>query len=1189
MKQMLDSTRMEQIFAEALAKPPDDRAAWLEQACAGDTELRRQVEELLASHLDAANALPLPTAQPPVESAGVTIGRYKLLEQIGEGGFGVVFMAEQEHPVRRRVALKIIKLGMDTRQVVARFEAERQALAMMDHPNIARVFDAGATDTGRPYFVMELVRGTPITKYCDEHHLSILQRLELFIQICNAVQHAHQKGIIHRDIKPTNVLVTVVDDKPVPKIIDFGIAKATAARLTERTLFTEFHQMIGTPEYMSPEQADVNSADIDTRSDVYSLGVLLYELLVGTTPLDPKELRSKAYAEMQRIIREVEPPRPSTRLSSLHETLPSIAAVRQIEPRKLATLLRGELDWIVMRCLEKDRSRRYETASSLCQDVERYLVNEAVQARPASRVYRFRKFIRRNRLVVIAVTAVLTALVAGSTLATIGLVKARRQERIARTQALRSDAVAKVLEDMIKSAGPHVARGRDATLLREVMERTAKRLETDLADQPEVRADIWATLARCYDTIGDTGRSIVLFQQSVDAYRQSVRPPNAKLADALGMLGRCQSYAGDVSAGTANTAAGLAMARQCNDPVTLVDCLESCARSLSPGATLSESGEPYIREAVEQQRKIDPQDPTHAKLPHLLLLLVGVLEDGPKRLSLARESVAMCRQRLPDDHPVTASSLFILGQQLIWSASDSSQAETRARELAEAETTLRDAYGRIYRMYGNENPYYEQVLLLLAESMIRQEKDAEAEALVNEALRQHPVEPAREAEVWDHLAQICHQLRNAGRAAPRSIRTSQPATTATSAPVEEALKLTQSGVEQHANRNFPEAERLLLLGLDLRRKTLGEWSSPVRSSHVRLQQLYVDWDKPHLAARERYWLAQHRSPATRPWNPSTAPKSASQQFIGFGDKLGKQGKLQEAVAMYRRAIDLEPNQAQYRVDLAWYLVDLTKLDEALVECHKAIELSPKLAEAHLVLSTILTKQGKPDQAETALRRVLELKTRPPQGLGVVYNDLGSALMQQGKLAEAVAASRRAIELEPRDGRWHRGLGISLQAAGQFDEAIAAFDKSVELGPADPSLCNATAWFLATTSSIHHRNPARAVELATRATAWAPRDATYWNTLGVARYRAGQWQPAIDALGKSIELQPNIDPSNWIFLAMAHRQLGQTDEARKWYGKATQWLGQSKDQNEELNRFRAEAESVFSHPTTSTSPATQNAP
>jgi len=396
---------LEAIFFAALEKgSPAERASYLDEACGDDCGLRERIERMLTAQAKAGSFLEVPageidrtTDQPISEKPGTVIGRYKLLEEIGEGGMGAVWMAEQTEPVKRKVALKIIKAGMDTGQVVARFEAERQALALMDHPNIAKVFDGGTTASGRPFFAMELVKGVPITRYCDEHRLTPRERLELFLPVCQAIQHAHQKGIIHRDVKPSNVLVAPYDGRPVPKVIDFGVAKATGQRLTERTLFTGFGAVVGTLEYMSPEQAELNNQDIDTRSDIYSLGVLLYELLTGTTPLSRERLSQAAFTEMLRLIREDEPPKPSTRLSESKDALPSISAQRHTEPAKLTKLVRGELDWIVMKSLEKDRNRRYETANGFALDIERYLADEPVEACPPSVAYRLRKFARRNK------------------------------------------------------------------------------------------------------------------------------------------------------------------------------------------------------------------------------------------------------------------------------------------------------------------------------------------------------------------------------------------------------------------------------------------------------------------------------------------------------------------------------------------------------------------------------------------------------------------------------------------------------------------------------------------------------------------------------------------------------------------------------------------------------------------------
>jgi serine/threonine protein kinase len=443
---------------------PVAKKAFLDQACLNAPESRERIENLLAAGTDAedffreakafcrspfAGLTETATANRSAndtvttldfsltEGLGSRIGRYKLLQKIGEGGCGVVYMAEQEEPVRRRVALKVIKLGMDTKNVIARFEAERQALALMDHPNIARVLDAGATETGRPYFVMELVRGIKITDYCDQNNLDTARRLDLFIQICHAIQHAHQKGVIHRDIKPSNILVTLHDGVPVPKVIDFGIAKAIEGRLTDQTLFTAYEQIIGTPAYMSPEQAEMSGLDVDTRSDIYSLGVLLYELLTGRTPFDAKELMKSGLDEMRRTLREKEPQRPSTMVTTFQgPELTTMAAQRHAEPFKLISSLRGDLDWIVMKTLEKDRRRRYETVNGLAMDVQRYLSSEPVVARPPSRLYRFQKLVHRNRIVFAAGLAVAVALVLGLGISTrlFFMEKAARQRAVAAEQ-----------------------------------------------------------------------------------------------------------------------------------------------------------------------------------------------------------------------------------------------------------------------------------------------------------------------------------------------------------------------------------------------------------------------------------------------------------------------------------------------------------------------------------------------------------------------------------------------------------------------------------------------------------------------------------------------------------------------------------------------------------------------------------
>jgi eukaryotic-like serine/threonine-protein kinase len=535
------SDREVAVFSAARRLPAADRAAYLDQTCAGDAALRRRVEELLRADEEALGFLkePAPGAERPAgasvsptlvlnvapgEKAGDRIGRYKLLQQIGEGGCGLVYLAEQEEPVRRKVALKVIKLGMDTKSVIARFEAERQALALMDHPNIARVFEAGATETGRPYFVMELVRGIKITDYCDEHNLSTKGRLDLFMQVCHAVQHAHQKGIIHRDLKPSNILVASNDGVPVPKVIDFGIAKATQGRLTDQTLFTAFEQFIGTPAYMSPEQAELTMQDVDTRTDIYSLGVLLYELLTGRTPFDAQQLLASGLDALRRIIREQDPERPSTKLSTMMEgELSTAARHRHIEAVKLIQLLRGDLDWIVMKALEKDRGRRYETANGLARDVQRYLVDEPVVARPPSRLYRLQKLARRNKLFFAAAGAVAAALIIGLAGSTWEYLKERDARQRAVTEAAKASAVSELLQDMIGSGDPDFQKGSDYTV-RQLLDDYSVGLTNQLAGQPEVEATLRQVMGWTYYRLGVLSKAETNLQRAV-ALRHIARVP----------------------------------------------------------------------------------------------------------------------------------------------------------------------------------------------------------------------------------------------------------------------------------------------------------------------------------------------------------------------------------------------------------------------------------------------------------------------------------------------------------------------------------------------------------------------------------------------------------------------------------------------------------------------------------------
>lgn len=528
--------RVNELFLQAIQlTAAAERQAFLDSACGNDAELRLAVDTLMKAHDQVGSFLESPHVpmdstidQRTEEKPGTQIGPYKLLQQIGEGGMGVVFMAEQTQPVHRKVALKIIKPGMDSKQVIARFEAERQALAMMDHINIARVIEGGATESGRPYFVMELINGVPITKYCDDNHLTPRERLELFIPVCQAVQHAHQKGIIHRDIKPSNVLVTLYDGKPVPKVIDFGIAKATEQKLTERTLFTNFGTMVGTLEYMSPEQVEMSALGVDTRSDIYSLGVLLYELLTGSTPLSRKQLKEVAYLEILRLIKEEEPPRPSNRLSNSGAALASISAQRKTEPTKLSKLMRGELDWIVMKTLEKDRNRRYETANGFAADIQRYLLNEPVQACPPSTMYRMRKFVVRHRGPVLAASLILLAMVGGIIGTTLGLFEARSAsvaERKAKEAAESRESETLAVLDFIekkvfgaaKPQGLAGGLGYDVTL-RKAVEAALPFVDEGFADKPLIEARLRLRIGDMFDAVGNVNTALEQHKMALALY-----------------------------------------------------------------------------------------------------------------------------------------------------------------------------------------------------------------------------------------------------------------------------------------------------------------------------------------------------------------------------------------------------------------------------------------------------------------------------------------------------------------------------------------------------------------------------------------------------------------------------------------------------------------------------------------------
>jgi serine/threonine protein kinase len=705
--------REEEIFAAVSEmEDPQARADYLDRTCSNDHALRKRVESLLLAQeradvhlgergqLPEADLLQAEADQGLAEGPGTVISRYRLLEKIGEGGFGVVYMAEQEEPIRRKVALKIIKLGMDTRQVVARFEAERQALAMMDHPNVATVLDAGTTESGRPYFVMELIKGIPITEFCDRNRLTTEERLQLFLSVCQAVQHAHQKGIIHRDLKPTNVLVTLDYGQPTPKVIDFGIAKAINQRLTEKTLYTRFAQMVGTPAYMSPEQAEMSSLDIDTRTDVYSLGVLLYELLTGTTPLTEQRLRGLGYAGIQRAIAQEEPEKPSTRLSTLGRELAVIAQRRNTDTSVLSRLIRGDLDWIVLKSIEKDRRRRYDSPGDLAADIRRHLADEAVIATPPSTIYKLRKFARRNKALVTAGLAIGAMLLLTAGFSTWQAIRATRSEAAARKEAETSQAMLEFLrDDLLSVADPFAGaaerpRGRNLTLLTAV-DLAARNVGERFQSQPQVEAGIRVTLWQIYFALGEmdkaetnVNRALELSETKLSSepllklkareskawmLRERVKYPEAtELIESV--IAERTRLQGDVHP-------EVLKARHCRM------------------AILSSSGR--IPEAIQLGTELlEPAKQLPAEHTDILLRVMSDLSwafyqqgNFPRCHEFSEEALAIARNRLGDDH---AHTIELMRSWAVW-------LRVHLDKLHEAERLQHEAYERARRLFGDKH------------------------------------------------------------------------------------------------------------------------------------------------------------------------------------------------------------------------------------------------------------------------------------------------------------------------------------------------------------------------------------------------------------------------------------------------------------------------------------------------------
>jgi len=926
------------------------------------------------------------------ERPGAVIGRYKLLQQIGEGGFGAVYLAEQEVPVRRQVALKIIKLGMDTKQVIARFEAERQALALMEHPNIAKVLDAGATDTGRPYFVMELVRGVPITEYCDQAEMPFRDRLNLFMQVCGAVQHAHQKGIIHRDIKPSNVLVTQVDGKPAPKVIDFGIAKATQQRLTEQTMFTEFGQFIGTPAYMSPEQADATGTDIDTRSDIYSLGVLLYELLTGATPFDVKTLRKAGLGEIQRIIREVEPPRPSTRLSGLGAELETVARQRSIEPKKLGTILRGDLDWIILKALEKDRVRRYESASGLAADIERYLVDEPVAAGPPSNVYRFRKFVRRHRGAVIAGAVVTATLVLGVIGTSVGMVRALQEKRRAdaaaqaeaaarREEQKRGDELKQVSDFQAKMLSQIDATGAGIELMSDIREKFAAALKksgvpeaerpkrvaafgrelthvnaTDVAadmidrtilmpaivavdsefkDQPLVDSSLRQTLGELYRTLGRNESAFSLQERALEVRRRVLGGEHADTLDAEWNLARILRSQGKLAEAEPLTREAMEKRRRVlgdDHPDTLAS-INTMATLLQDQGKLAEA-EPLMREAMEKGRRVLGEE--HADTVNYIGHM-GLLLDARGKSSEAepylREAMEKSRRVRGEDDPNTVNAINNYGCLLL--------ALGRAPD---AEKYLREALDKERRVRGEEHPDTLLAINNVATVLERQGRIADAEPVYRDAL-----EKSRRVLGDEHPATL-RAINNLGN------------------------NLRSQG-------KLAEAEPLIREAMGTYRRVLGDEHRETLIAINVYGYLLIEQGKP--AEAEPYWREAYEKgrralgedhPDVLVWTNN------------LGGLLRSQGKLAEAEPYLREA--------------------LSKSRRVNGNDH------PSTLYIMRSVAALLYAQGKKSEAELLYREVMETRRRVlgTENVETLTSiaEMGGVLRKAGKLPESEALFREAI-------------------------------------------------------------------------------------------------------------------------------------------------------------------------------------
>ena len=1003
-----------EVFTEALRLPLGERAALLERACGDDRQMLDRVKALLRTHEQVGDFLELPPHNTPMEARaggsvgekpGDRIGHYKLLQQIGEGGCGVVFMAEQEEPVRRKVALKIIKPGMDTKSVIARFEAERQALALMDHPSIAKVFDAGSTESGRPYFVMELVRGVKITEYSDQNALTTEERLKLFVQVCQAVQHAHQKGIIHRDIKPSNILVSSsLEGAPLPVVIDFGIAKATTnQQLTDKTLFTAFEMLIGTPAYMSPEQAEFTRVDVDTRTDIYSLGVLLYELLTGLTPFDTGELLKAGLDEIRRVIREQEPARPSTKLSKMTGAhLTTVAQHRKSEPPRLIRAISGDLDWIVMKALEKDRTRRYETANGLALDVQRFLANEVISARPPSRLYRFQKIVFRNKLLFIAIGVIAGLLVASLVVVSASLTRERQARREADSGKQKAQQITQFLEEMLQGVGPSVALGRDTTMLREILDRAAARVSTELTNQPAVEAELRTRIGNVYGELALFDQAEAMHRGALAIYRKLYGEQNPTTAAALTSLAILLGQKGKLAEAENGLREALKTRRSLfgDDNNAVATTLTELSRVLLEKGNVAEA-ETLSREALATRRKLSGEE--SLDVADSLDFMGVILREQSKRKeadTITRKALTMRRKLLGDSHPLVAVSLVNLGLVVF------DEASFGEATIDEAESCYRGALDLQSKLVGKDHLYMAIGLSDLAFLLRNQNKFTDAEGMLRHALSIEGKFLAKEHPVY--------------------VKTYRKL----------ALTLQSQG-------NQAEAESANREVLELARKVYGDGHHVVAESLLSLVEV--------LMASKSYGDVEQVLATILPPDFVASPQSA-RCLVVRGGYLARRGRWKEAAADVALALQYRPTAHRYYHMQAPLLTQTGDVDAYRQLCRKIVTQFSKTTDAYVADQMAKDCLLLPDSGvdlglvgEMADTAVTVGKSQP----GMPFFQCCKALAEyrQGHFATAIEWAQQSLAGAPfisAQAQAYPVLAMAHFQLKQNDEAKAALAKGAEL-------------------------------------------------------------------------------------------------------------------------------------------------